>query len=165
METILTNSHLYPKGLELHQQDHVSPTLGESVFLSLSTHRVLAAQSLSKERIWPWCWNLMSRTPNFSTWHLFQSCLQRTSWSYSSPWTLKRKEEKRNQNDKCARKARLNPGGVAWARAGRNFHDLGAQDSNVQHISPTALYLMCSLVNGEIMNMPWRKTHGYQSLG
>lgn len=38
------------------------------------------------------------------------------------------KEEKRNQNDKCARKARLNPPGVAGTRAGRNFHDLGAQE-------------------------------------
>lgn len=38
----------------------------------------------------------------------------------------KRKEEKGNPNDKCARKARVNPAGVAWAGAGRNFHDLGA---------------------------------------
>lgn len=39
----------------------------------------------------------------------------------------KRKEGKGNPNDKCARKARVNPAGVAWAGAGRNFHDLGAR--------------------------------------
>ena len=66
----------------------------------------------------------------------------------------KRKEEKGNPNDKCARKARVNPAGVAWAGQEGISMTLEHGDSGIQHISATALYPTHLLVNREIMNLP-----------